>query len=361
MVRVRSLPVPELVTGFPLRTGLEVIDLWCPLRGKLRAQFENGGNMRLRNFLVLVLVSVLPLLAVSARADDLNLGSASTFAVLGATSVTNTGATTLGGDLGVSPGTSITGSGTITLAGAVHQTDGVAALAQADALTAFNALGPTSGLYTNAIASVVGNNLTGQDLGGLTLNAGLGATSVLVNGNLTSATVYAFSTSAGLTGALTLNFLGLSNQTIVFDTGSTLTTAAGPGASSVLITGAGSNDNVLWLVGTAATIGTFTSFAGGIVAADLVAMNTSATDGCGGVISLTAAVTLQGNTISTGCTISTGTGGTPVGTVTPTPVTGGTTLRVPEPGTLALLSFGLLGMVFLTFCKSRVSSLSPSC
>jgi Ice-binding-like/PEP-CTERM motif len=309
--------------------------------------------MRLRIFFVLVLVFVLPLLAVSARADDLNLGSASTFAVLGATSVTNTGATTLGGDLGVSPGTSITGSGTITLSGAVHQTDGVAGQAQIDATTAFNALGPTSGLYTSAIASVLGNNLTGQNLGGLILNAGLGATTQTVNGNSTSVTVYAFSSSAGLTGALTLNFGGLSNQTIVIDTGSTLTTAAGPGASSVLITGASSNDNVLWLVGTAATIDTFTSFAGGVVAADLVAMNTSATDGCGGVISLTAAVTLQGNTISTGCSINSMTG-----TVTPTVPTGGTTVPVPEPGTLALLSSGILAMVFLTFCKSRVSSLS---
>jgi hypothetical protein len=296
--------------------------------------------MRLRLLSILVLAFVLPFLAVSAYADSI-LGSAGSFAVLGASTVTNTGATTLNGDLGLSPGTSITGSGTITLTGTIHATDGVAATGQADALTAYNSLAALP-FTTNLGAGVV--NLAG------TYSAGV------------------YSLGAGLlNGAITLNFAGVSNQNIVFQIASTLTTGSG---SSVSIINAASGDNVYWQVGSSAVLGTSTSFEGTIIALTSVAMQTTAKDLCGSVIALNGAVTMDTNTISTTCPIvsggttigSFGSGGTTTGTTVtgtgsgstaPPVITGGTTVFVPEPSSLGLLSSGLLAMFFLMFSKLR--------
>jgi len=294
--------------------------------------------MKLRALFMLVLVFALPLLAVSAYATPF-LGTAGNFAVLGATpSVTNTGATTLTGDIGVSPASSITGLSSITIDGVaatptntnVHLGDSVATTAQTDASTGYGILAGLSPSSTTA--GVV-------QLGGQIFTPGV------------------YNVGAALvTGAVTLNFEGLSGQNIVFQIGSTLTTASGPGASSVVIEGANATDNVFWEVGSSAQIGTYTSFVGNIIANTTVAMQTGATDACGSVISLTAAVTLDTNTISNTCAGGTGGGGTGTGIGGGT---GGGPVATPEPGTLALLSSGLLGMVFLTFRKSRrVSSLT---
>jgi type VI secretion system secreted protein VgrG len=233
---------------------------------------------------------VLPLFALTANADI--LGRADAFAVLGASTVTNTGSSVIWGDLGVYPGTAITGFPPGIVHGTIHDGDAVAQRAQADALTGYN--------YLAGLART--GTLTGEDLGGLTLDQG----------------VYFFASSAQMTGQLTLDFQGLSNQMIVFQIGSTLTTAS---ASSVLIINPGSNDQVYWQVGSSATLGTTTDFYGSVIADQSVTLNHGADVTCGRVIALNGAVTMDTNNIDTGnCAGGTGT--------------------TPEPGTIALVATG---------------------
>lgn len=196
------------------------------------------------------------------------LGTAESFAVLGGSTVTNTGPTVVQRNLGVSPGTAVTGfpPGIVT-GGSIHAADAVASQAQSDVTTAYNSLARRACDF----------DLTGQDLGGLTLIPG----------------VYCFSTSAQLTGQLTLDAQGNAAALFVFQIGSTLTTASN---ASVLMIG-GSPCNVYWQVGSSATIGTTTQFVGNILALSSISLTTGASV-TGRVLARNGAVTMDTNTVS---------------------------------------------------------------
>jgi Ice-binding-like len=208
----------------------------------------------------------------SPASAQIPLGTSQSFAVLGGSTVTNTGATVITGNLGVSPGSSVTGFPPgIVAGGSIHAADGVAAQAQSDLTTAYN----------TAAGIPCGVDLTGQNLGGLTLTPA----------------VYCFTSSAALTGTLTLNMQGNPNAFFLFKIGSTLTTASG---SSVVLSntgGATCPSNLFWQVGSSATLGTGSTFAGNILALTSITVTTGATL-TGRALARNGAVTLDTNTIS---------------------------------------------------------------
>lgn len=229
------------------------------------------------------------LIAFSAQTQAaVSLGTAANFGVLSADTITNTGLTTVIGNIGVQPGSAITGFfGTVendgpgTFTGSSHQGDSTAMQAQADALQAYNDLQ----------ALPISTTLADPELGGLTLAPG----------------VYVLG-SAGLTGTLTLDGIG----DYVFRIDTTLITAV---SSMVNLINGAEAANVFWAVGTAVTLGNQTDFEGNIIASSDITLNTGAILD-GRIISLNGAVTMISNTI------------------------------VPEPSTTSMLSLLSLGLVF---------------
>jgi hypothetical protein len=220
-------------------------------------------------FLALAALASLPLSVYAATVID--LGTAASFAVLAGSTVTDTGPSVLVGNVGVSPGSAITGFPPGTLTGTDYAADAVSQLAESSLTTAYN----------TAAGEACGDNLTNQDLGGMTLLPG----------------VYCFDSSAQLTGTVTLNTEGEANPLFVFQIGSTLTTASNSSVGFINDGGLGDN-NVFWQVGSSATLGTTTSFAGDILALTSITLNTDTNILCGSALAQNGAVTLDTNDIS---------------------------------------------------------------
>jgi len=256
-------------------------------------------------------------LPTAAQAAPVGLGTAGPFVVLGGTTVTNVGPSVLNGDLGVSPGTELEGFGLpAVINGSTHATDEVAAQAQLDLTTAYDAAAGQPVLPAN--------DLSGTDLGGLKLAPG----------------TYRYNAAALMTGALTLDAEGDPNAEFVFQIGSQLTTES---ASSVVLVNGASPCNVYWQVGSSAVLGTTTSFQGTLMALTSISLNSNATV-VGRMLARNGQVSLIENTLtrplcSTGSTTPPS-GETPGGPGTVSPTTPGTTGSAAAPSNGSRLASG---------------------
>jgi len=261
-----------------------------------------------------------------ATADT--LGTADSFAVLAGSTVTNVDATTITGNMGVSPGAACTGfvSGTGCTAGAgmvtgtVDLGNAVAGTAQSDLTTGFN---------TESGLTVTGTYASGV----LPTSLGPG--------------VYSVGAGTNLTGTLTLTDGGVGGSIFVFLFSSTLITASN---SVVDVSALQPSDSIFWVVDSSATLGNNTVFAGNILASASINFDPGATDNCGRALAENGEVTFAGqdptsliqNSVSFGCT-SNGFNGTGMGGGGP----------VPEPSALELALTGLFSIFCLSALRRR--------
>lgn len=260
------------------------------IRGTCSAQANGSrilganGTKRMIMGLALAVAAMLP--QRNAWAMPVEFGSASSFAVLAGTGITITGPTAITGDIGTYPTTTITGLGTLTLDGVNHGGDEVTQSARSALLSAYNDAGGRA--YDLIYAG-------GFDLVGQTLNAG----------------VYRSDSSLALSGTLTLDAQGDPDAVFIIQTGSTLITASG---SQVNLINGAQMANIIWQVGSSATLATGSYFVGNILAHDSITLTTGATVD-GRVLALNGAVTFDSNTVV-----------------------------VPEGSTFCLLGIGLVGL-----------------
>lgn len=226
---------------------------------------------------VAVIAAAWPGAAFAATSS--RLGTALNFTVLAGSTITNSGPTVITGNLGLHAGSAVTGFPPGIVTGVKHVHDGVALKAKNDLVTA----------YTDAANAPRTSDLTGKNLGGKNLTPG----------------VYKFSSSAQLTGSLTLSGRGV----FIFQIGSTLTTASN---AVVRLTNGAQACAVFWQVGSSATLGTATHFQGNLMALTSITITTGANILTGRALARNGALTLHSNRITPpvgACTLGSGSSG----------------------------------------------------
>lgn len=193
----------------------------------------------------------------------------SNLAVLAGSSITNTGATSITGDMGLSPGTSVDGFPPGEYTGTLHVNNEIATQAKLDLTKAYN---DAAGRTSTDIVTLSGN------IGGLTLTPGLYKST---------------SSLAVSSGDLTFDAKGDADAIFIVQIASSLTITSG---RQVFLSGGAQAKNIFWQVGSSATFGTTSVFKGTVMAMESITFKTGATLD-GRALARTGTITLEGNTI----------------------------------------------------------------